>query len=187
MLCSLSFAMPARAISSTPARGLPGRRPVESRWPHPNAGTKDPIFDVIIRRDGSLPGRVVTDCAAGEAAGLRVKLLRGSRTVATTTTDRRGNFTVHNLPEGFYEVVVEGGDLSSRRLYRVWSSSGPPGAAVLMRVPIRGAVLRGQRPSRLPMLSLPQAATVGGIAAGAIAAPVIYHNTLVKHRAPASP
>ena len=38
-----------------------------------------------------------------------------------------------------------------------------------------------------PVMSLPQAATVAVIAAGAVAAPAIYYNTLIDNRVPASP
>ncbi len=121
------------------------------------------IVDVFVRPDGTLQGRVISsrsELPSGSTAAMRVVLVKGRRTVAVATTGQHGIFTLQNLPAGTYQVIVD--------------------------VPAE-PIVRGQPPRFFPVMSLQQAATVAVIATGAVAAPVIYHNTLIDNRVPASP
>lgn len=145
-----------------------------------------PAGDVAVGSDGVLRGRVLG--AGGATAGLAVRFVAGNRTVAATQTDPGGEFAVQNLEGGTYLVMVEGAGPPSWRCVRVWASSrAPPRAAAALEVAWGEPVVRGQRPMPFPLMSLRQAATISAVAAGAIAAPVIYHNALMDNRVPASP
>jgi hypothetical protein len=187
-LCGLLLlAWPARAarpgVAGAESPGGPGSG-TPPLLPRPDA---EAITDVAVRPDGSLRGRVVGGPAGCEMNGLRVKVVRDRWTVAVTVTGRAGEFSVRNLPDGLYCVAVDGGR-RGWRFCRVWRwSSAPPGARGELNVPAGGPLVRGQSLKSFPMASLPQAATVAVFAAGAIAAPVIYHNTLMQNRIPASP
>ena len=149
------------------------------------------VEDVVLGPDGLLRGRVLDESgefALGKVAGLRVRLLRERRTMAVTTTNYRGEFALQNLPQGPYTAVVDGCGTPGWRSCRVWTAhTAPPHARSEVRVPIGAAVVRGQYPSPFPIMSLRQAAIVTGIAGGALAAPVIYHNTRTDNRVPSSP
>ena len=124
--------------------------------------------------------------AASSVANLRVALVRDGRAVALTRTDRSGRFALRNLSQGLYQVVVDGPGSPSRRTCRVWDpSSAPPNARASVEMMLGEGIVRGQGP--FPILSFPQAAAITGVAAGAIAAPIIYHNVRSANRVPASP
>jgi len=154
-----------------------------------SATPSDAVDKVTVHRDGGLRGRVLGGTAPAELGGRRVSFVLGQRTVAATVTAADGRFGVRNLPGGLYRVVVDGGRVSRARWVRVLESSASVATrrADEIRVPLSGPTVRGQRPSPFPIMSLQQAATVGGIAAGAVAVPVVYHNTLMDNRVPASP
>jgi hypothetical protein len=188
--CGLILVVQASHAAQLPTvrHGSAPRGPPVTGVHRPRDGAAEIVSDVSIRPDGVLRGRVVGARLAGEPAALRVKLLRDGQTVALTATGPRGEFALRNLSGGLYQVVVGGSGAPKWPLYRVWTSSAaPPQARREMNVPIGDLALRGQRPSPFPIMSLPQAATVAGIAAGAIAAPVIYHNALMDNRVPQSP
>jgi hypothetical protein len=139
---------------------------------------------------GRSPGPLAGPQAqCGPLAGLRVRLLRQGKTVATTTTGRDGRFSLRNLPRGQYLVVVDGpGIVTPRPADRPGTSpSAPPPAPNRASLPIPGLLVRGQPPPVFPIMSLRQAAVITGLASGAIAAPVIYHNARLDNRLPASP
>ena len=139
--------------------------------------------------NGVLIGRVAApspSTGAGAVANLRVALVRDGRAVALTKTDQSGRFALSNLSQGLYQVVVDGPGSPSRRTCRVWSpSSAPPTARDKVEMILGEEVIRGQGP--FPILSFPQAAAIAGVAAGAIAAPIVYHNVRSANRGPASP
>jgi len=157
------------------------------------------VNDVVVQPSGVLRGRVFGRSAdPSSSAGLRVTLIGPRQTRAVTSTGSLGEFAFRNVPWGVYQVVVEG--LSQQRpgqqswcCYRVWTArTAPPRAAGEMLVQlddriVRGRIVRGQLPNAFPIMSLPQAATVLGIAVGVVATPVIYHNTLLDNRVPVSP
>lgn len=149
------------------------------------------IEDIAISADGSVHGRVDVGSAAQRSTGLRVKFVRGQRAVAIAAIDREGRFTVRNLSAGLYRVVVEGPDVSDWRFFRLWyAEAAPPSArgkiVSLTAKPFTARIVRGQHSSPFPIMSLRQAAAVTGIAAGAIAAPLIYHNARASNRVPIS-
>lgn len=150
------------------------------------------IADVALRPDGVLEGQVASatnGLPAQTLAGLPVSVLRGPQSIATTITDAHGRFSVPDLPGGLYRVVVETPREPSWRFYRVWTSAGaPPHAADRASMPIGEDLVRGQSP--LPVPSASQAATIAALAAGAIAAPIVYHGVKqddVIRSTPASP
>ncbi|HUT12133.1 MAG TPA: carboxypeptidase-like regulatory domain-containing protein [Thermoguttaceae bacterium] len=149
------------------------------------------VVDVSLLPDGALSGRVVdfgTAPGQDNVAAVQVELLTGRRTVALARTDRHGRFGFENVRPGPYQIVVRSGDGPSRWFLRAWSaSSAPPHAQKEIVVSIGGLIVRGQHPIVLPVVSLRQAATVTGLVAGAVAAPMIYHNSLVDNRVPTSP
>jgi len=157
------------------------------------------VNDVVVQPSGVLRGRVFGRSAdPSSSAGLRVTLIGPRQTRAVTSTGTLGEFAFRNVPWGVYLVVVEGPSQQGPRqqswcCYRVWTArAAPPRAAGEMLVQldgrtVRGPIVRGQLPNAFPIMSLPQAATVLGIAVGAVATPVIYHNTLLDNRVPVSP
>ena len=150
-----------------------------------------PIADVRMQPDGILCGRVFLPPGvptATQTAARRVTLLQQHKAVAVTATTADGRFALRNLPGGLYQVVVEDSAGPGRWSYRVWSTqAAPPHAAAEMHVPLARVVVRGQHLSPFPVMSLQKAATLAVIAGGAIMVPVIYQNTLIDNRGPASP
>jgi hypothetical protein len=190
--CGLLLVRASGAAEPSPAPGESPTRHLAADGLYKQGGSAAEIVkDVIVSSGGLLRGRVVDASGSrlpSDAAGLRVKLLRGRETVAVTVTNRQGEFALQNICGGLYLLVVDGRGLPSCRFYRVWTSpAAPPQAPSEMNVPIGGPVLRGQYPTPFPITSLRQAAIVTGIGAGAIAAPVIYYNTQLDNRVPRSP
>jgi len=149
------------------------------------------VMDVILRADGILIGRVVDP---GEArapdrlAGLPVKLIAGRQTAATAITGPGGWFGFRGLVPGMYRLDVGEPNLIGWRLARVWSQdTAPPRAASEALLSLGAPLVRGQYSAPLPIMNLRQAATITAIAAGAIAAPVIYNNARSDNRIPTSP
>jgi len=159
-------------------------------------GAATAIEDIAISEDGAVRGRVLVDSAAKrpmdlQGTGLCVKFVRGQRAVAIAEIDPEGQFAVRSLPAGFYRVIVEGSGTSDWRFVRLWyAESAPPSArseiVSLTAKPLTKGIVRGQNSTPFPIMSLRQAAVVTGIAAGAIAAPLIYHNAQSSNRVPAS-
>jgi hypothetical protein len=85
-----------------------------------------------------------------------------------------------------YEVVVETSRGEGRRLLRLWNElAAPPHAVGEIGAVGPQQTVRGQLP--FPKVSLSKAAAITAIAAGAIAAPVVYHNQRMDNRSPHSP
>ena len=147
------------------------------------------IEDVALGPDGVLEGRAVSGEGGGPretVAGLPVTLFEGGLPVARTTSDVDGRFAVRNLRGGLYRVVIDTADGPRWRFCRLWTSSAaPPHAQSEVSVPVGRWLLRGQSP--FPADGFPPGATVGAIAAGAIAIPIIYHNVKKDNFVPASP
>ena len=196
----LLLGIPVRA---EPQTWLPEYSPRRDSIPAvPAAGEKSSavaVHHVVLGPpNGVLIGRVVIPSgtqAAGTqrfqqatpaVANLRVALVRDGRAVALTRTDRSGRFALRNLSPGQYQVVVDGPGSPSRRACRAWAhSSAPPTARAGVDIVLGEGIVRGQ--SLFPILSFPQTAAIAGVAAGAIAAPIIYHNVQTANRGPASP
>ena len=159
-------------------------------------GSNESVWDVVVDSDGRLHGRVLaprTAASPGPPAGISVNLLRDGQAIAAATTDVDGRFAVDVPSAGLYRVVVQRGGASSQRTCRLWTpTAAPPRTPREILLPLGNpparTLVRGQRgPSPFPITSLEQAATVTGLAVGAIAAPMIYHNTLQDNRVPVSP
>lgn len=192
-ICTCAMILLARsARAEFPA--LPSSRPASGRMLAAEALPRFPgplqrIGDVALQPGGVLKGRVVRTREGTRpeaAAGLKLALLRGSQTVAETATDVAGRFRLTNLSGGLVQIVVHVPEGPTWRFYRVWTpATQPPHAAPELTMRLDGHVVRGQSP--FPITTFPQAATITAIAAGAIAAPVIYHNAKADNRVPASP
>ena len=153
------------------------------------AGFPKPVGDVALGRGGVLQGEVVCGgnrASDGTVAGLPVAVLRGGRTVAATRTDAYGRFAFRDLTGGLHRVLIDAGDGPFLWFFRAWTPEGaPPRAASRLNFVLDRRLIRGQSP--IPGTSLPHAAAITAIAAGAIATPIIYHNVKRDGHIPASP
>lgn len=154
------------------------------------ASPQPTIGDVVLRSDGTLPGRVF-QANRRSAVGRIVEIVRGRRTVALAEIQPDGRFVVGNLAPGLYHIGPAGASTDGVRFYRVWPpGNAPPGASRALHLPQAAspdrAVVRG-RPPVLPIVSPKQAVTLGGILAGAVAVPVLHHNIKQDNRIPSSP
>lgn len=157
-------------------------------WEDVSSTAPWPEFDVALRPNGTLVGRVIArDGVAGPTgvAGLPVTLFRGSMPVAAARTDAQGRFAVRGARGGLYRVVVDGSEGRSCRYCRVWTAAGaPPHAGDEIGVLIGGPLTRGQSPWSLVRT---REGTVVVLAAGAIAAPVVYYAAKRDDYIPAAP
>lgn len=146
--------------------------------------------DVVLHAGGVLRGVVLSSLEAGKpvgaVAGVRVAVLRGGKLVAESKSDSRGRFAVSNLSGGKYVIVVAGQTGVEWVLCRAWTpGTAPPKASPVARVALGEGVVRGQGP--LPAVKFSEAALMAGVVVGAVAAPIIYHNSQKSNRVPASP
>ncbi|HYW79054.1 MAG TPA: hypothetical protein VE890_05725, partial [Thermoguttaceae bacterium] len=131
--------------------------------------------------------RIFVGSTADQASPFRVKFVRDGRAVATGAIDSEGRFAVGNLPAGLYRMVVEGSETTDPRWFRLWyAEMAPPSARPEIVSLPADPIVRGQHSMPFPIMSLRQAAAVTAITAGAIAAPLIYHNARISNRVPAS-
>lgn len=146
--------------------------------------------DVALYAEGVLRGVVlsrspVSDTVAA-VGGKRIVLLRDGKVVAETRSDQAGRFVVSHLRGGKYVIATADQDGVEWSLHRLWvPGTAPPKANAVARVVLGEGVVRGQGP--LPAVSFSEAALMAGVVAGAVAAPVIYHNAQKSNRVPASP
>lgn len=156
------------------ARQRPAERVLDVAMQMPNGV----LFGRVLPATGKRPDETVAD--------LQVLLLKNGRPAAETRTDGEGRFRLGNLSGGVYLVVVNGAGGPAARQFRAWAPlTAPPNAATTVNVPLKETLVRGQGP--FPFLGFPRAAAVVGIAAGAVAAPIIYHSARQNNRGPASP
>lgn len=155
---------------------------------------------------GAVQGRILGGFATSSSTGnppARVRVRRQGLTLAVAAAAPDGSFVLPHLPPGLYAVDLAGSAKKIAVAARFWSHPAAPPCAKkeLLIDPHRASLqasvakaafppttTRGQSPEplALPIMSLRQAATLGGIAAGAIATPMIYHNTLIDNKLPAS-
>lgn len=98
------------------------------------------ILDISLSKDGKFTGRTVTQ-TGNPVEGATVVMKQGNKEVATSVTDRNGQFTMTNVTAGVYQVKTG----NTEGVYRVWAEkSAPPSAKPygLMVVGENGA--RGQ-------------------------------------------
>jgi hypothetical protein len=146
--------------------------------------------DVVLRAGGVMHGVVVTGSSVSTAekavAGVRLVLLRGGKVVAEAKSDEAGRFSVSGLSGGQYVIAIRHHGNVCWHLCRVWSpGTAPPKASGVSRFVLGEGIVRGQGP--LPTVSFSEAALMAGVVAGAVAAPIIYHNAQKSNRVPASP
>ncbi len=155
-----------------------------------HAASRVIVPDVVLQPGGVLQGAVFSGASTSgperAVAGARVALVREGKTVAETISDPFGRFAVSHLRGGKYVIVIAGKNGLEWSLHRVWTpNAAPPKASAVARVVLGRGLVRGQGP--LPSLSFPEAALMGGVVVGAVAAPIIYHNAQQSNRVPASP
>jgi Carboxypeptidase regulatory-like domain len=127
------------------------------------------IMDVALAAGGVFSGQLV-DPQGRPQSGSSVELLQQQQTVATTTTDQDGRFSIPGLQGGMYQVVAG----QEMRLYRLWApDTAPPGARQSVMLVAAGQVVRGQRGWRY-WLTNPW--VISGAVAAAIAVPIALAN-----------
>ncbi len=146
--------------------------------------------DVVLQNGGVLHGVILADPSGPDrgntVSGARIALVTEGVVVGQTMSDQTGRFTVSHLRGGKYLIRVTRKDGVDWRLYRVWTINGaPPKATSVAQIVLGRGIVRGQGP--FPTVSATEAALVGGVAVGAVATPVIYHNAQTSNRVPASP
>lgn len=98
------------------------------------------IMDVAMSAGGQVTGQVVDGQGIG-LDGAVVTFLRGKQKIASTVTDRRGDFVVRNLSGGTYDVVAGQG----HALFRCWvQNTSPPSATHKPVIVSATRVIRGQ-------------------------------------------
>jgi len=169
-LACLGMVIPAQAIQTADAQ--------EPAQPHVAAPGSMTIVDVQLRSGGVLLGQVI-DANGVPLAAREVTLRQSGRVAATATTDAGGYFFARNLRGGVYEIVAG----EARGLFRLWApNTAPPSANTGALVVAGGQPVRGQDGPIAYWLSNPF--VLCGIVAGAVAVPVIIHNS---RKAPRSP
>jgi hypothetical protein len=83
------------------------------------------IFDIALKEQGTLQGRVV-DHAGNPAPHAEVVIRQGEQVVAKTVTDRQGRFIAAGLKGGVYEVASG----KTVGMYRAWQGNAAPPAAM---------------------------------------------------------
>jgi hypothetical protein len=126
------------------------------------------VSDIALANGGTLQGRLI-DLQGGSVAGVPVSLRTQDRVVATTTTEKDGQFAVKGLNGGVYQVAAAQG----QGVYRFWTDgTAPPsaksGAIVYTQNSTGGGGIKS-------FLSNPL--VIAGIVATAIAVPVAIANS----------
>ncbi|MCA8982912.1 MAG: carboxypeptidase regulatory-like domain-containing protein [Planctomycetaceae bacterium] len=102
--------------------------------------SKVQIADVTLTK-GTLSGKVV-DAQGQVVGGSVVKVSLGNQEVATTVTNKEGEFAVGNLNTGIYQVAA--GD--SRASVRLWDAQVAPPSAKSNVLIVTGSTVRAQGP-----------------------------------------
>lgn len=148
--------------------------------------------DVVLHRGGVLRGIVLPSPSSPKLEttpakpGLRIVLIQGGKVIAEAHADAQGRFAVTGLRGGSYVIAVAGPQGTACRAIRAWTATAaPPKASSLAQVVLGQGTVRAHGPA--PAVSFSEAALVAGVVVGAVAAPIIYHNSQQSNRAPASP
>jgi len=97
--------------------------------------------DVSLNAKGALQGTVL-NASAQPVEGVDVHILHNDTVVASTTSDKNGNFSVSGLRNGAHTVQV--GEV--RQPVRFWTTqAAPPAAVANMSVVVDEQVVRGQQ------------------------------------------
>jgi hypothetical protein len=79
---------------------------------------------VIIRRVGEISGTFFQKDGISPLSGVKVEIGRGEKAVATALTDARGRFRFGGIPEGKYEILLQGPQFPLLRLKDIAVSAG---------------------------------------------------------------
>lgn len=149
------------------------------------------VDDVVLQPGGVLQGRLIAADADstpgnGNLAARRAIVLRAGQLVAETNVDPQGRFALRRLSPGAVDLVVTGPQGAHWRHCRLWTAeAAPPASVAEVRVSDGGPTIRGQ--VTFVRLGFPKALAVAGIAAGAIAVPIIHNDIQHAHQPPHSP
>ena len=154
----------------------PAQRPAQAVPAAAEASPVMDITDVALTAGGGFSGQVV-DAQGRPQAGTSVMICRQQQVVATTTTDQTGQFSVHGLQGGMYQVVAGQG----MKNFRLWAAgTAPPAARQSALVVSSEQVVRGQGGLRY-WLTNPWVLSIA--VATAIAVPIALSN---REKSPAS-
>lgn len=137
------------------------------------AKNKSLMQDLALQKGGTLEGQLV-DTSGTPISGAAVSLLQNNRKLASTVTDKQGEFTFTGLRGGIYQVATA----DSNRLYRLWAAGTAPKSAGQVAQVIAGQpVLRGQRTMGRMGQWLTSPLGLTAVVATAVAVPVALHNS----------
>lgn len=129
------------------------------------------VVDVELRPGGVLLGQAI-GANGMPLPSTAVSVQQANRPAATATTDQAGYFLVRDLRGGVYEITAG----EAHGLFRLWApGTAPPLARPGALVLTAGAQVRGQDGPIAYWLSKPF--VLFGLVAGAVAVPVIIHNS----------
>jgi hypothetical protein len=127
------------------------------------------ITDVALTAGGGFCGQVV-DAQGRPQAATQVLVCRQQQVMATTTTDQNGQFSLHGLQGGIYQIFAGQG----MKNFRLWAPGTAPPAARQSALLVAGdQVVRGQGGLRY-WLTNPWVLAIG--VATAIAVPIALSN-----------
>lgn len=143
------------------------------------------VEDVTLQPGGVLQGSVAATKGV-PAATQRVWLVRDGQMVAEAGVDRQGYFVLQRLSPGVVAIACGDHGPTHSGWFRLWATgTSPPGAADTVQLSPSKAIVRGQ--GGFLTMGFRRAASIAGIAAGAIAAPAIHQNIQNDHRPPHTP
>jgi hypothetical protein len=97
--------------------------------------------DVSLNGKGALQGTVL-NASALPVEGVDVHILHNDTVVASTTSDKNGNFSVSGLRNGAHSVQVG----ETRQPVRFWTTqAAPPAAVANMSIVVDEQIVRGQQ------------------------------------------
>lgn len=82
------------------------------------------ILDIRLGKDGALTGRTINH-NGNAVVGATVVIKQDQQVVGESVTDEHGNFAVHNLKSGIYEVSCG----ATKGTYRAWIDKAAPPSA----------------------------------------------------------
>lgn len=155
--------------------------------PHPAVYAGDPLSkekagsatkvpatkDVALGEGGMFRGRVV-DAHGIAIDGAPVSVRRSGKVVATTVSDRDGDFRVTNLRGGTYQVVAA----QSEGTYRAWAPDTAPPSAAPEVVMVSQPEVIDQGPSGPPLGAL----AIGALALAGVGAGFAISNSVENNK-----
>ncbi|MDA0282722.1 MAG: carboxypeptidase-like regulatory domain-containing protein [Planctomycetota bacterium] len=157
-----SVSIPLSASQLYAGAGIPQSKPSS-----PTVRQTVPVIqDVSLNVDGALTGFIV-DGQGRPIPATRVVIQQGRRTIAETSTNAVGQFQVHELRGGVYQIVHS----TDASVFRVWAhGTAPRSARQNALLVVKPQTVRGQSP--VGLLASMQPGTLAGIAGGVAGAGV---------------